>query len=133
MTKTLYQIATIIFFATAGFAAQAQENAQVEFEITESERERYEREKVMFSPGGEGEARYVAPRTQPTGSSSGAPKDSIATATKQPPAAVTPVRKVVPGKNPIKQLPPKQEDDAILSFNFLYYIIQKYKLQQIIE
>lgn len=27
----------------------------------------------------------------------------------------------------------KQKDDSILTFNFLYYIIQKYKLQDIID
>lgn len=27
----------------------------------------------------------------------------------------------------------KNEDDSILSFNFLYYIIQKYKLQDIVD
>jgi hypothetical protein len=27
----------------------------------------------------------------------------------------------------------KQEDDSVLSFNFLYYIFQKYKLQDIVD
>jgi hypothetical protein len=34
-------------------------------------------------------------------------------------------------KQPPKQ--PSQEDDSILSFNFLYYIFQKYKLQDVVE
>jgi hypothetical protein len=34
-------------------------------------------------------------------------------------------------KTPVKK--PSQEDDSILSFNFLYYIFQKYKLQEIVD
>ena len=34
-------------------------------------------------------------------------------------------------KTPVKK--PSQEDDSILSFNFLYYIFQKYKLQDIVD
>lgn len=136
MKISLYQIASIIcLFATAGLATvQAQDAMTQEFEITESERERYERDKITFSPGGEGETRFVGPRTQPTGSSSGNPKDSVSSSAPAKPAQTLPsTRKEVPGKNPIKQLPPKQDDDAILTFNFLYYIIQKYKLQEIIQ
>jgi hypothetical protein len=136
MKISLYQIASVICLATtAGLSTvQAQDNLTQEYEITDTERERYERDKVIFSPGGEGETRYVAPRNQPTGSSSGNPKDSVSTTTTSKPAPVVPaIRKEIPGKNPTKQIPPKQDDDAILSFNFLYYIIQKYKLQEIIE
>jgi hypothetical protein len=136
MKISLYQIASIICLAaTAGLSTvRAQDNLTQDYEITDSEKEKYERDKVIFSPGGEGETRYAAPRTQPTGSSSGTPKDSVAsTTTAQKQLQVLPVRKDVPGKNPTKQIPPKQDDDAILTFNFLYYIIQKYKLQEIIQ
>jgi hypothetical protein len=134
MKISLYHIATVICFATAGFTAQAQENAAVEYEITDSERERYERDKVLFAPGGEGETRYVSPRTQPTGSSSGTPKDSVSNSTTKPVQPISsPIRKELTPKTPTKQIPPKQDEDAIMSFNFLYYIIQKYKLQEIIE
>lgn len=136
MKISLYHIASVICLAvTAGFTSvQAQDAAIQDYEITETERERYERDKIIFSPGGEGETRYVGPRTQPTGSSSGTPKDSVSSAAPVKPAPVLPsVRKEVPGKNPTKQVPPKQDDDAILTFNFLYYIIQKYKLQEIIQ
>ena len=34
-------------------------------------------------------------------------------------------------KTPVKK--PSQEDDSILSFNFLYYIFEKYKLQDIVD
>lgn len=141
MKISLYHITSLICFAaTAGFTtAQAQDNVNQEYEITESERERYERDRIIFSPGGEGETRYVAPRTEPTGSTSGNPKDSVSTSKVTPvnptkAASILPTgRKEVSGKNPTKQIPPKQDDDAILTFNFLYYIIQKYKLQEIIE
>jgi hypothetical protein len=136
MKISLYQIASVICLtATAGLSTvQAQDTSTQDYEITDSERERYERDKIIFSPGGEGETRYVAPRNTPTGSTAGTPKDSTATVTAKPAPVVPPaVRKEVSGKNPTKQIPPKQDDDAILTFNFLYYIIQKYKLQEIIE
>jgi hypothetical protein len=31
------------------------------------------------------------------------------------------------------QAKPKEEDDSILSFNFLYYLIERYKLQDIMD
>jgi hypothetical protein len=140
MKISLYYIASIMCVAaTAGFTSvHAQDNVNQEYEITETERERYERDRIIFSPGGEGETRYVSHRTEPTGSSSGTPKDSVSTTRTAPitsaKANVIPTgRKEVAVKNPTKQMPPKQDDDAILTFNFLYYIIQKYKLQEIIE
>jgi hypothetical protein len=138
--STYYIASMICVAATAGVTTvQAQDNVNQEYEITDSERERYERDRIIFSPGGEGETRYVSHRTEPTGSSSGNPKDSVSSTRTNPiaPAKAAPVtstgRKEVLGKNPTKQIPPKQDDDAILTFNFLYYIIQKYKLQEIIE
>jgi hypothetical protein len=61
----------------------------------------------------------------------------VTTSTQPKPAVIPQAQpKVKPEgapKSPAKQQPPKDDDDAILSFNFLYYIIQKYKLQDIIE
>jgi hypothetical protein len=34
-------------------------------------------------------------------------------------------------KTPVKR--PSQDDDSILSFNFLYYIFQKYKMQDMVD
>lgn len=34
-------------------------------------------------------------------------------------------------KAPVKR--PAEEDDSILSFNFLYYIFQKYKMQDVVD
>lgn len=138
MKISLYHIAPFfcLMMLAVSLSSNAQENAALDFEITDSDRERYEDDKIIFSPGGEGETRYVSPRTEPTGSSPVTPKDSISSTSKghtKPLPTIPSVRKDVPGKNPTKQVPPKQDDDAILSFNFLYYILQKYKLQEIIE
>ena len=43
----------------------------------------------------------------------------------------TPKSAAETGKAPVKR--PSQEDDSILSFNFLYYIFQKYKMQDIVD
>jgi hypothetical protein len=58
-------------------------------------------------------------------------RDSLAALPK--PAAPTVVAPRTSPKPSEKHQQPKQDDDSILSFNFLYYIIQKYKLQDIID
>jgi hypothetical protein len=112
-----------------GNECMGQDASFPDYEVTDPERERLERDKILYSPG-EGETRYI-PRTEPKQTAS---KDSV--------SAVSPIRqttvpvKIKPEtapKSPAKQQPPKEDDDTILSFNFLYYIIQKYKLQDIID
>jgi cytoskeletal protein RodZ len=75
------------------------------------------------------------------------PAKSNASTTSRDSVAVRPVQRVRPAQEAIKeggkpQAPAQQpatggqgnsEDDSILSFNFLYYIIQKFKMQDIIE
>jgi hypothetical protein len=80
------------------------------------ERDRAESEKFGASSG-EAEVRYIphAPDVL---------KDSVASPGTEIPALKT-------AKPADKQQ--KQPDDSILSFNFLYYIIQKYKLQDIVD
>lgn len=116
-------------FATAPDAF-SQDGAPVEYEVTDPERERYERERIIASPG-EGDYRYLPPSTPP------AAKD---TATAAPPQVVPAVPNTTKPQTPPARKPEKSgtppsrgEDDSILSFNFLYYIIQKYKLQDIID
>jgi hypothetical protein len=75
----------------------------------------------------------VAPRTNPTNptpvSRDSASKDSVRVSPVLP-GRLKPEQAAKPAD---KQPAPKQEDESILSFNFLYYIIQKYKLQDIVD
>lgn len=104
-------------------AASAQEADEQEYEVPD-----VDREKMLYSPGGEGENRTkLSPPVSTT------LKDSIAT-TRTPSVLPSRGRQETAPKNPEKQLAPKEEDpDSILSFNFLYYIIEKYKLQDIVD
>lgn len=103
-------------------SAVAQDAGMEDIEITDSDRD-----KILLTPGGEGETRYRSPALVTPA------KDSIATAA---PVVIPAVRKTKtdPNTKPAdKQAPPKEDDDSILSFNFLYYVIQKYKLQDIVD
>lgn len=108
----------LLFSLLVAFAvsenALAQDAGMSDVEINE-ERNRTESEKIIFSAG-DAEVRYI-PKTTSVLS-----KDSVAAGNHG---------EFLSGKAEKKQ--PKQEDDSILSFNFLYYIIQKYKLQDIID
>ena len=77
-------------------------------------------EKIMYTPG------ELDPLFRKTQTSTF--KDSVAV---KPPLRSTKVQSSDPSKAPAKQ--PSQEDDSILSFNFLYYIFQKYKLQDMVD
>jgi hypothetical protein len=79
-----------------------------------------EREKIMYTPGELDPSLRKSPAT--------AYKDSLAMK-----STVRSTKSQTPdsSKPPVKQ--PSQEDDSILSFNFLYYIFQKYKLQDIVD
>jgi hypothetical protein len=93
-----------------------------DLEISESDKDR-----MLYSPGGEGEAVYRSTPPIPANT----PKDTITTAIAPSLSKTKP-----PSKSPEKQQQPppaKEDDDSILSFNFLYYIIQKYKLQDIVD
>jgi hypothetical protein len=47
--------------------------------------------------------------------------------------AVRPARKVADPLSASKKPVAEEDDDSVLSFNFLYFIIRKYKLQDIID
>jgi hypothetical protein len=84
--------------------------------------------KVMYSPG-ELDTRYTSETNVNV-----EPSDSIAnTAVVPTPAPKIKVEKQSPIPKPTVGKQSKEEDDSILSFNFLYYIIQKYKLQDIVD
>jgi len=76
-------------------------------------------EKVVYSPGGEGDP-IVTPSKTPLATG----KDS---ASYRQPIRINPVAE------PTKVTKQAPADDSVLSFNFLYYIIRKYKLQDIID
>jgi hypothetical protein len=130
MKIKLHHILSALLLTTPAFInnAFAQDSSTQEYQITDTERERYDRDKVIFSPG-EGETKYLPTKA---GSHALTGKDSLA-ATKP---TATPSQKGKP-EQPVKAAEKQQQqtkdDDSILSFNFLYYIIQKYKLQDIVD
>ena len=81
-----------------------------------------ETEKMMYSPG------ELDPAFKKSQSGSAIVKDSAGFKTTVRPAKVqTPDSSNAPVKRP------SQDDDSILSFNFLYYIFQKYKMQDMVD
>jgi len=132
MKIKLHHIFLCLLFVTASVSVSyAQDSGAVEYETTDSESEKFERDKVLYSPG-EGDTRYVKPSVAPSSTS----KDSVAkdsiTVFKAPLNAPVKVKSEQPAKAAEKQEQSK-DDDSILSFNFLFYLIQKYKLQDVIE
>jgi hypothetical protein len=122
----LSSLLTLPSFLNSAFAQDA---STQDYQITDTERDKYERDRVIFSPG-EGDSKFLPAKA---GSHTGPGKDSIAVSK---PAPTTPIQKGKP-EQPIKAAEKQQQqtkdDDSILSFNFLYYIIQKYKLQDIVD
>jgi hypothetical protein len=127
MKIQLHHILLLSFIATTAVvsSAFAQDSNGAEFEMTDPERDKLEKDRILYSPG-EGENRYT-PKAQTQTVS----KDSIAV-TRPAPAVSSKLKSEQPIKAVEKHHQPK-DDDSILSFNFLYYIIQKYKLQDIID
>jgi hypothetical protein len=126
MEIRLHHILILACIASAACVTSSygQDSGIPDYEMTDNERE-----KMLYSPGGEGEVRPRYPAAVPA-----APKDSASitriTPVLVPPSRLKPEQPLKPSE---KQPPPKHDDDSILSFNFLYYIIQKYKLQDIID
>jgi hypothetical protein len=94
-------------------------------ETPDGDWDKIDREKIMYSPG-EADTRYnPAP-------SSKVKADSIAAIPVLQPVKIK-VEKQPPATKPTVGKQSKEEDESILSFNFLYYIIEKYKLQDIVD
>ena len=136
--KIIYIIALIALAMTASAVeSRAQEAAMMDVEMIDTEADRL-RERAMYSPGESSSVRY-APASEP--------KDSIINTTKpqesknhnavQTAAQVQSKAKtekpVTAKASTAQQKQEKSDDDSILSFNFLYYIIEKYKLQDIVD
>jgi len=129
MKIKLHHIFLSLLLTTPAFinSVFAQDASNPDYQITDTEREKYERDKVIFSPGEGSETRYV-----PKGSHNPGPgKDSIAVT--KPTTQIQKAKPEPPVKAAEKQQQQTKDDDSILSFNFLYYIIQKYKLQDIVD
>jgi hypothetical protein len=106
---------TVLLAVGKGFAQDA---GMSDTEVARST-ENVDGDKMVFSPG-ESEVRYI-----PKAPGVATVKDSVAVFT---PA----VQKGESPKAPT-QKEDKPKDESVLTFNFLYYIIQKYKLQDIID
>ena len=117
----------------AGSQLFAQDGTLQDYEVSDPERDRLEREKIIYSPG-EGEIRYIPrnPVAQPSVGSATTSRDTISAGQAPTEIAVPKAKPEQTVKPPEKPMVPR-EDESILSFNFLYYIIQKYKLQDIID
>lgn len=121
--------------ASAGFPAVYAQDAG--FPVSDSYEPESSDDVSTYSPG-EGEPRNTAPKASlasPTAS-----KDSVALSGKS--SQRTSKSSAEASKNAAKpeqdstsnsKQEQKDEDDSVLSFNFLYYIFQKYKLQDIVD
>jgi hypothetical protein len=86
-----------------------------------------EKERVNYYPGGEGEPAAGGSSVSSTNTS----KSTIAVRDSSSFKTYTPTRTgTEPSKHNAK---PAHDEDDVLSFNFLYYIIRKYKLQDIVD
>jgi hypothetical protein len=132
MTRTLHYILAFSVLAIVSLAgsnhAYGQEVTGSNYDVymTDSDRER-DRDRVAFSAG---------ESTDPTSTHKSVPANA---ATKDSVSAVrVPVQRNTRQQQPAAEsakpvTKSKGEDDSMLSFNFLYYIIQKYKLQDIVD
>lgn len=131
MKIKLHHIFFLVMIAASATisSAFAQDSGNQEYEVIDTDRERNERDKIISSPG-ESDTRYSSKV-----SSAPVTKDSILINTVQPTisASKPKTEKVTPAAKPLIEKDAKDQDDSILSFNFLYYIIQKYKLQDIVD
>jgi len=118
LSRILFSLALLAFSLLCGEQVYAQESA--------STMEGYEgtndREKEPINSPGESLDQHRKFQ------SSSSLKDSAAVA----PKAITPRTNKPSTENTRPEAKPSG-DDSILSFNFLYYIIQKYKLQDIVD
>lgn len=106
------------------FTAHAQDAPSL---IIDSYDNHSDTDRTIYLPGGEAEAAGGgSSKPQPTPA-----KDSVSTIPQTAPRVIKTTGENVKPSPASKQN--KEEDESILSFNFLYYIIQKYKLQDIVD
>ncbi|MBT1704209.1 hypothetical protein [Chryseosolibacter indicus] len=133
MKVQLSYIVSLLFLSSLSSFVYAQDGGMQDIEMTV---EVVDRDRIISSSSGESGSRYT-PRTSYSSN-----KDSVGSNSQNnaPSSPVTPA----PATNNKAQKPAanqkapadkhaKEKDDSILSFNFLYYIIEKYKLQDIVD
>ncbi len=109
-----------------------------DYESTDNDRDRSEGERILYSPG-EGELRHTPKNSTPasaTGSSTvkDTPKEKETESKQTPAPAKSKIESTSKSTEKAPVVQPKSNGESeIPSFNFLYYIIQKYKLQDIID
>lgn len=106
--------------------AFSQDSGMMDIESSDTERDRIDREKIISSPG-EGDVRYIGKSTVTT------TKDSAVSSRIVAPSKVKSEKASASSKPVMEKQGKNSQDDSILSFNFLYYIIEKYKLQDIVD
>jgi hypothetical protein len=116
MKNSLHFTLLVLLLFTAG-SAFAQESGSPSFENYDSEN-LVERDRMVPSGGSVDPPKSVV-RPQRDTAQVKAPKRNVFK-----PSPVVPID---------ESKPKQQGDDSILSFNFLYYLIQKYKMQDILE
>lgn len=120
MKIKVYQlILTIVFAMLASVcvqSAQAQDSSYPAIESVDPEND-HARERVIY--GGEGDPMLNNKIHVPV-----AVRDS---------AVVKPTKTVRSETPKPSARPASQDDDSILSFNFLYYIFEKYKMQDVVD
>lgn len=115
-----YAITTLLLCWISS-SAWSQEAGMSDIEISTSQED--QRSSAVYVPGEE--MKYI-PRATGVAASS----DSVMLQLQDFPMQRAAQR---PAERTTDKQSAKQKDDSILTFNFLYYIIQKYKLQDIID
>ncbi len=142
-TRALYVVTITLLGCFVQLNGFAQGTGYVDVQLPDPDK--YELEKVMSSPG-ESDSKYVyKPNPNPVTKDSLAVSSGTHNSTHHAASNVSRVRMEKTGPPAIKETVQKQsknqeetpkaktDDDSIMSFNFLYYIIEKYKLQDIVD
>jgi hypothetical protein len=117
--QRIFILATLILSAVCGRAV-AQDAGMSDVEMTDERN--IDGDKMTFTPGED--LRYV-----PNTPGLARPQDSVALQIHDFPMQ----RAAQKSADKSNEKQGAKKDDSILTFNFLYYIIQKYKLQDIID
>ncbi|MFZ6012882.1 MAG: hypothetical protein ACOYXT_21230 [Bacteroidota bacterium] len=133
MKIKLHHILFIACLAASAFTgvSYGQDGGMRDVEMSDTDKDKVDKDKMLYSPG-ESDTRYVPKATHPN------PKDSLQVRPQitTPPVQPSQQPRIKPETTPIKTVDKQskeEKDDSILSFNFLKYIIEKYKLQDIVD